>query len=239
MLPLPPNLKSPSVADRLLLGLRSQQRNLRKLSARVGRGMATDVTRDGVPVIFIHNPRAGGRSLEKLFNVQHLSHAFPKEKLTEKLWLSHFVVTSVRHPLDRFFSGYFGNVRSDWSGSLVRKYGPGIKELRPIEFLAVIQREPRNTGPQVQWTDFPSKRKPRADLVLKLEEVGDWENRIRAAGVEIGERDLPHIGKSANSAGRQADLLNMPPSEYAEVREAVETYYAEDYDAFGYPRGPT
>jgi hypothetical protein len=98
-------LEQPSIARRLLVSVHAVQRNAGRLLKGPTSGMKTDILADGIPVIFIHNPRTGGRSLEAFFNIRRLSHAFPIERLSEKHWRESFVVTSVRHPLDRFFRG--------------------------------------------------------------------------------------------------------------------------------------
>ena len=123
---------------------------------------------------FIHNSRAGGRSLEGFLNVKRLSHAFPVDRLSEKDWCENLVVTSVRHPLNRFISGYFGFVMGPGKNSLVKLYGWGIKDL-----------------------DALSSQKPRADLVL-FEDIGNWQDDMREAGIDVGDRKIPHIGKSGN-----------------------------------------
>lgn len=199
--------------------------------------MRTDVVAHGKPVLFVHNPRAGGRSLEAFFNVQRLSHSYPSEVLAETHWLDSFVVTSVRHPIDRFFSSYFGNVRAPQRNSLVKKYGWGIKELNPVEFLEIIKRHPRHVGPQVQWSDFPSKTKPRADLVLRLEDVATWQTAMRDAGIEIGDREVPHKGKSKNKAKRDLSDLGLTEQAYRDLCAELEAYYSADYEAFGYELG--
>jgi hypothetical protein len=238
MLPFPSSkLDRPAWFRLAFEAIHTQQRGLRRFTSTVGAGMRTDLTCGGKPVIFVHNPRAGGRSLGDYLGVgRKKSHAYPREKLAERTWLDCFVVCPVRHPLDRFFSGYFGNVKTEKENALVRKYGWGVKELSPIEYLALIQRETRHTGPQLQWTDYPSAIKPRADLVLRLEDVDSWEDRIRDAGIDAHGRTLPHHGKTRNRTGHQADLLGLAPGEMDELRAAIEDYFAGDYEAFGYAR---
>jgi hypothetical protein len=198
--------------------------------------MRTDVAAHGKPVLFIHNPRAGGRSLERLFNVRRLSHAFPVERLAERHWCDNFIVTSIRDPWTRFFSGYFGFVRAPGKNGLVKLYGWGVKSLTPLEYLDLIRKHPKHIGPQVQWTDFPSTIKPRADLLLRLEDVGDWEGILRRSGVEIGDRTIPHVGKSGNTNHISPDSVGLNAAEFDRLRRNVEEYYAADYREFGYPR---
>ena len=62
----------------LIVRLKSAKASLaRNLRLGPTSGMITTVTVDRQPVIFIHNPRAGGSSLERYLGVKRLSHAFP------------------------------------------------------------------------------------------------------------------------------------------------------------------
>lgn len=229
-----PLLKNPTVARRTLDRIHQGQKFLGRIKRSPGAGMQTDLFVNGKPVVFVHNPRTGGRSLETFFNIKRLSHSYPVEKLSEKHWLANFVVTSVRHPLDRFYSGYFGSVKMPGRNRLVKMYGPGVKQLSPLEFLAIVQRHPRHGGLQTQWTDFPSATKPRADLVLKLEESANWEEMLRVAGINYGSRQIPHHGKSGNASMTRGEVLGLTEGEQVEIREAVEEYFATDYSEFCY-----
>ena len=197
-------------------------------------GMRTDATVGDRPVLFIHNPRTAGRSLEAMLNVRRLSHRYPSEKLTEAQWLSAFVVSAVRHPLDRFYSHYIKVVKSRRVNRLVKLHGEGVYDLTAMEFLDLIRKHPRYGGPQTQWTDFPSAKKPRADLVLRFEEIGRWPQILTEAGVVKAGAGIPEIGTSSH--GRKAQLLDMTREEMDAVRAAVEAQYAGDYETFGYER---
>ena len=234
-MPNPP-LKSPSLVRRLRMQVHEAQRSVGHLVKGPTSGMRTGLTAHGKPVLLIHNPRTGGRSLEELFHVKRLSHVFPVERLAERHWCKSYIVTSVRHPWTRFFSGYFGFVRAPGKNGLVKLYGWGVKSLTPLEYLDLIKKHPKHIGPQVQWTDFPSTTKPRADLVLKLEDVRDWESILRRGGVEIRDRTIPHVGKSGNMNDISPESVGLDARDFELLRRKVEDYYASDYLAFGYPR---
>ena len=162
----------------------------------------------------------------------------PVEVLAEKHWLEHFIVTSVRHPIDRFFSGYYGNVREPERRALEARYGPAFKSLTPKEYFEVIQQHPRHVGLQTQWTDFPCLEKPpRADLVLRLEDVGQWVDIMRGAGVELSMQSMPHEGKTKNKPKRDLEDLGLTQADYDALCDRIETIYAADYKAFGYQPG--
>ena len=229
-----PILKQPSLARRLKSSVHELQRNAGRLFKGPTSGMRTDLTANGVPVLFIHNPRTGGRSLESFFNVRRLSHAFPIERLAARHWEENFVVTSIRHPVDRFFSGYFGFIRSSSKNSLVKLYGWEVKKLSPLEYLELISNHPRHIGPQVQWTDFPSPNKPRADLVLRFEEIATWEEAMVSAGIVIRDRRMPHIGKSGNRENLGIGDLGITEEEFRLLQTRLLEYYNSDFEAFGY-----
>jgi hypothetical protein len=196
-------------------------------------GMRTDATVGDRPVLFIHNPRTAGRSLEAMLNVKRLSHRYPSEKLTEAQWLANFVISAVRHPFDRFLSHYIKVVKRPTTNRLVKLYGEGVHDLSAMEFLDLIRSHPRYGGSQTQWTDYPSTVKPRADLVLRFEEIGRWPAILREAGVRNTVEDIPQIGRSTRE--KKEGLLGLSPEEMADLRAAVEEHYRFDYETFGYP----
>ena len=167
-------------------------------------------------------------------NVKRLSHAFPVDRLSEKDWCENFVVTSVRHPLNRFFSGYFGFVMGPGKNSLVKLYGWGIKDLDALEYLRLIKKHPAHIGPQVQWSDFPSSQKPRADLVLSFENIGNWQDDMREAGIDFGDRKIQHIGKSGNKKTIGPEDVRLGPKEFEQLKAEVFEYFQADFEAFGY-----
>lgn len=200
-------------------------------------GMKTNLTVKGKPVIFIHNPRTGGRSLEQLFNVKRLSHSFPSEKLAEDHWLSHYVVSSVRHPFDRYISWYTGLTRNRITNSLVKKHGEGIFELDPFEFWDLIQSINRFSSLQQNWTNFPNIEKPQADLVLRFEEISRWDTILKDAGFGDLGKSIPHVGKSARGKTSNLEGLNLADSEVDRLRLKIEEHFARDYDYFNYKLG--
>lgn len=200
-------------------------------------GMRTNLNLNGKPVIFIHNPRTGGRSLEYLFKVRRLSHSFPSAKLTEEHWLSHYVISSVRHPFDRYVSWYLGLVKNRKRNSLSKKHGDGIFELDPFEFWDLIQPLDEFSSLQQNWTTFPSSEKPQADLVLRFEEISKWVGILRDAGlIDLGE-SLPHIGLSTPAKKNNVETLNLKDSEVDSLRAKIEEHFASDYVHFGYKFG--
>lgn len=228
-------LHRPVTPGNLLRDLRDRLGWVSVLLGRPSAGMRTDVTCHGRPVLFLHNPKTGGKSLRTLMGVTHLSHATPSERLNEKAWLDHVCIAAVRDPFERFLSGYFDHVRKPKENALTRIYGPVFKTITPQQYLAILLQNPRFGGPQVNWTDFPSPRKPRADIVLRFEEIGQWRGQLLAAGVSIGDRQLPHKNASSRAGTDLCAALDLTPAGLAALESEVRTAFAQDARAFGYP----
>ncbi|MEM6386500.1 MAG: sulfotransferase family 2 domain-containing protein [Pseudomonadota bacterium] len=198
-------------------------------------GMRTNLGCQGKPVIFIHNPRTGGSSLEKLFGVKRLSHTYPTERLQKKHWLSNYVVSSVREPFERFLSAYYFMIwRNTKTNGLVKLYGKVVKSATPFDFLDIIRESPRFYGPQSLWTDYPCATKPQADLILRFENIQNWPKLIAEAGVNITPGDMPHENRSARAIGDHLDRLSITAKEFDRLQSEVYDHYASDYERFGY-----
>lgn len=201
---------------------------------RPGGGMLTDLQRQGQNVIFIHNPKAGGTSLGKFLNVRHRSHRFPVERLSVRSWESCFSIVVVREPFERFLSAYYGCVVRPEPNGLTKRYGMGVKSLKPAEFLSILAANPRYYGPQTNWTDYPGSAKPRADLVLRFEDIANWHEAIEAVGIDVKGRVLNHHNKSERAASDHCRRLGMSAVELADLEKTVRQFFARDYEAFGY-----
>lgn len=196
-------------------------------------GMLTDLTLQGRPVIFLHNPKTGGTSLGKFLHVKRRSHNRPAHVLSEKSWLNCFSIVVVRHPFERFLSSYYHNILRGNENSLVRRYGPAVNQLSAFEFLDLLS-EVKNTGPQVNWAHYPSATKPHADLILRFENIQSWKSDMLALGLDVGARDLPHANKSERAMSDHLDRLGLSLAEFERLEARVREHFAMDYLAFGY-----
>lgn len=212
----------------------SIQDQLARWHGRPGSGMLTDLRLNGRPVVFIHNPKAGGTSLGRHLGVTRRSHVFPRERLSKGIWEETFSIVVVREPFERFLSCYYGNVLRPGETGLTKRYGEIIKRLDPFSFLEVILDNPRIGGSQLNWTDFPSTLKPRADLVLKLEEVARWQTILLDSGLPVEGRSLGHDNRSDRSESDHLVRLKVSACEFDALKRQVAEAFKFDYMAFGY-----
>jgi Sulfotransferase family len=201
---------------------------------RPSRGMQTDFRIGQQPVIFLHNPKTGGNSLRKVLGVKRISHTFASQRLSEASWLQCYSMVVVRDPFERFLSGYYSHILRPDRNGLVKLYGWDIKKISPLEYLEVLDRNPKYGGRQTLWTDYPSATKPRADLVLRLETVSHWEEQLKSAGIAFGDRKIEHLNKSDRGGSDHMQRLGLDRAGFDTLQQRVRDYFASDYAAFGY-----
>lgn len=230
-MPLPP-ARAITAKDRF----RETKSRLARWIGQPTSGMRTDLTCHGRPVLFFHNPKTGGNSLARLLHVKRLSHAYPSERLSERVWLRAMSVAVVRDPFARFLSGYRAHVLRPDSNGLVKIYGWEFKAISPFDYLGALAAYPRYGGPQTLWTDYPCAAKPRVDLVLRSEQSDQWPAQLAAAGIDVSGRALPHLNRTEGAESDRAEAIGLSAAEFTRLRYAAETHFADDYATFGYPR---
>lgn len=200
-------------------------------------GMRTKYKLNNTPVIFIHNPQTGGTSLAEALGVRRLSHAFPNDRLSEKWWLSTYSICAVRDPYKRFLSSYYATIDPRYPViGLTKMYGPKIKTMSPFEFLGLLRQEPMYGGYQVNWATYRSNIKPRADLILRFEEIDNWADQLKLAGIVERDFQLPHKNQKSNKPKSESAILGLADDQIHDVKVAVYNHFKRDYDAFSYER---
>lgn len=216
-------LTRPALSRMELYGMR-----LPALFGRVPKVLHTPFSTDGRPVYLLHNPKAAGSSLKRMLHCPkgRTLHIWATGAFSRRIWRDSFVITAVRDPIDRFWSGYRFHVRGPYAGALYKRHGPALKSLSPEDYFTFIQQYPEYLGPQVNWATYPDPVKPRADLILRVEDSATWPEKLRQAGLNIPDQDMAHENRSAKESAPQKLSANLLAQLCA--------YYAEDYEKLGY-----
>lgn len=190
---------------------------------------------DGKPVLFVHIPKSAGSSLKVMLGcaIGKTTHTMPRLAMRKSDWLNSFIITSVRHPFDRFISSYNYIVKKQGSGVLNRMYGEELAKMDPMQYLAFIEQFPEKLGLQTQWTQYPSKSKPTADLILRVEQSALWQEQLQAIGLS-GELTVVHKNASRDAHNRSEDSLGLTLADFNLLKRDVEKVFASDYKAFSY-----
>lgn len=185
-------------------------------------------------VYFFHPPKSAGSWLrEALGTYGKVNHGRPADLVTPADWLCSLSITTTRHPLSRFLSGY--RFHQNYEGVLKQK----MASLRdPFDYLNFLRRE--RYHPNWQYALFPSARKICVDVVLRFEEIGTWADTLRTFGVVL-DPDTPARKPSGvvpvSSNPGLADVIGATGLGEQEARQLVrrvERHYRLDYLFFGY-----
>ncbi len=190
---------------------------------------------DGRPLVVIHNPKAAGSTLKAMLGAKGTTHTMPRLAYSRAMWRRTFSVVAVRHPFDRFVSGFAFMINKRRGGVIQREMGDRLAGMDPFTFLTFIQQYPEKLGHQVNWSHHPDPQKPTADVILKVEESADWFDQLSALGVPV--TPAPERLNPARSKGEKlTQTLGLDEDEVARLEEAVFAEYREDYEAYGYER---
>lgn len=190
---------------------------------------------DGRTVIILHNPKAAGSTLKHLLGVKGTTHMMPRHGIRQKTWRNVYSVVAVRHPFDRFVSGYSYHVLKGAKTSMATEYGPSLFELSPFEYLGLAEHYPEALGHQTNWTHYPDIEKPYADLILKTEDSATWVETLSKTGLPVVS-EIVWRNPSRDAETTVAETLGLDDEELRDLEERVYDYYRRDYEAFGYDR---
>lgn len=211
-------------------------KRLFKFRGHPPKAMVTSLRLGDRPVLFSHAPKAAGTSLRRLLGTSGVTRAFPEHVLSEAEWNRAFVIAAVRHPFDRFLSGYAYHVKSNYRGALFKAHGEALKSLNQFEYIEFILQYPEKLGLMSQWVCFPSKLKPEADLVLRVEESSGWVEQIEAAGIDLKGRSLERLNATGPAKGGSDKLAGLSKEDVERLRTMVFDAFRPDYDRFGYTK---
>lgn len=203
-------------------------------------------TRDGRSVLFVHVPKTGGTSLERMFiragwdvGLRATPHTHPAQSrlhrispqhlhaplLTEMLRLGRFdaIFLVVREPLLRFRSEYvMRNKRHADAGSA------GHVEAWTDDVLARLRANP---------AVLDNHLRPQHEFVLPGAQVYRLEDGLEAAVADLRDRfdldlpaEVPHTLESGSGGGLSSRDVVITDAVAARVR----ALYARDHEVFGY-----
>lgn len=152
-------------------------------------------SKDGRKILFIHNPKVAGSSLKDYLKVNGQTHAHARHICNEKTWHSSYIIGAIRHPIHRFISSYKYHILSDYDGGMIKNYGGNFKKLNALEYFYLIKNHPRNSASNYDFMHYPSKSKPFPDLILRYEDIENW-NLILKENIKNISGKLPHENKS-------------------------------------------
>lgn len=184
-------------------------------------------------VYLFHPPKTAGSWLRQALGTYgKVNHGRPADLVTPVDWLGSLSITTARHPLSRFLSGY--RFHQNYDGLLKQKM---VSLRSPFDYLNFLRREHHR---QWEYAVFPSFRKFRVDVVLKFEEFGTWADTLRTFGVVLNldtpPRKLSGVVPVPASPGL-ADVIGVTGLEEEEawrLVRLVERHYWPDYLFFGY-----
>jgi hypothetical protein len=156
----------------------------------------------GQKVLLYHPAKTGGTSLRTALSLGgSTNHGTPADTTTLSDWESGVSVTTVRHPWARFISSFTFHTAESYTG----KHKALFNEFRgqplgAMDYLRIATRH-RLLRPQVLYCFFPSAKKLRVNLVLKLEESKGWPARLSSEGIFLDQcSEVPHLNRSAPTA---------------------------------------
>lgn len=233
-LPEPADLAPPLRRNAAARRIYFASKRLYRLLGKIPSAMVTEFSLQGRPVLLSHAPKAGGTSLRGLLGTKGMTHSMPELVLSRAIWERAFVIAPVRHPFDRFVSGYSYHVLGKYAGTLYRTHGKALKALNPFDYLAFISQYPEKLGPLSNWTDYPSTSKPKADLILRVEDSAHWVAQLSEAGLDLSGRELGRLNASRPAGAAMENVLGLDAPAFTRLRQMVHRAYAQDYQDFGY-----
>ncbi len=153
-------------------------------------------------LIFIHNPKAAGKSFRKWLGFDgRINHGFPSYDTPVNLWDEYTVVACVREPIERALSLYKFMTHESYQGTMLTAF-PDIHSFDPLTFFTTIMvRQRLFLARQYKYTHhFGTNKEP--DYLLKVEDLDvselasrfnitepfPWENSGKnPRSVELGE----------------------------------------------------
>ncbi len=172
-------------------------------------------------LVFIHNPKVAGTSLKRVFGVGS-NHNYPSLLVSKHIWETYTTIVAVRHPIDRFISGFKYHTHESYTGELYRMF-PTIHSMDPHWYFEMVKKD-HYIVPQVCYTVHYFSNKP-VDFIIRYESLED-DVRYVCESVGIPFNGLPHHNASKSK-------LNVEDLDLSLIRK-LNSFYKKDFEAFGY-----
>jgi len=183
-------------------------------------------------VIFVHIPKTGGSSIEKMFNIkqlistkktcpslQHMTGDMIRKKIGRKAWKRCFRFTIVRHPYTRMLSEY------NWGGSAIVK-NDFMKFMKRVRYIVKANRchakfKFDHFLPQHKYTDGV-----RMHYIGKFEE---YENVVQHIENKMGKKVRRLHFQRGKRKSKKTFLTQ-------EEKDIIYEVYEKDFETFNYKR---
>ena len=196
--------------------------------------------------IFVHIPKAGGTSIERLFNIdkrknlyqgldgirhngvsfslQHLTaKQLKKHPETKKYFNNYFKFSFVRNPYDRILSEYFWLHRINKIGM---KDTPENFKIWVKKFLKKMDKD--HKLPQYQYL-YDNDDNLMVDFIGKIETINDDFKEVLKK-IKHREISLPHHNKNKKNKEIKDSYLTE------EIKDIIYDIYKKDFELFSYKR---
>ena len=185
-------------------------------------------------VLFIHIPKTGGTSIERLFNIPrhgigsddpvsrgraHFQHGRLDDiirggAVTPEFLESAYIFTFVRNPYDRAVSHYF---------FCKQRKKHGVTQSTSFKkYITGPMQSKRHHGPQYKFIGDHE-----IDFIGRFENFDEDVKHV-AKEIGLGEVEVPHLNKSIRKPYRK---IYTP-----ETKKIIEDVCAVDFERFGYDR---
>ncbi|WP_182525555.1 sulfotransferase family 2 domain-containing protein [Nocardioides dongkuii] len=202
--------------------------------------------RDGRAVLFVHVPKTGGTTIERLFTRSGWKMRYRATARTQPEVFP-FLRCSPQHYHAAVLEEMFVPERFETTFLLTRD---PVARFRS-EYVMRNTRDPRTDAASVeQWADraldryrddayaFDNHLRPQSEFRVRGAEVYRLEDGMEAVVADLNERfglgldsEIPHSFHSAQRAGVASADVEVSPALTARLTD----FYRTDYEAFGYP----
>ena len=181
--------------------------------------------------IFIHIPKTGGSSIEKLFlkkyingglNTKHKTINSFKRNLEEATFKNYFKFCCIRNPWERMVSYYHFRARDENQKGFQKRY----KNFTFKQYLLSLKKGSLPTLNQSKWI-FGQKKQEGilVDYVMKFENLQSDFN-IVCDKIGVQRQELEHVNKTNH--GKYQEYYTE------ETKEIVDAMYKKDIERLGY-----